>query len=231
MSEVDSVPDHEPTLIRRMGHGTWDIPTDWISYRLTIDDNNFKTVSELFKGTCYVAGHEVSRTGVSHYHIVVAGHDHYETIRKRITRAKFGTNKSWSKKNHGEFLKAVSYTVKCGDIRTTRGFHGWVDCSPEWEFGQELEVCAEVKDTSRDWMLTWNNLLAVAMNWRNRYNLQTDKLGDVLEHMEDNSKWIPSPQMLKNGIDKYFHLKFTRRCQRVKTGKPHRWWEERVEAF
>ncbi len=60
---------------------------------------------------------------MQHYHIVIVGHEQHEIVKKRLIRAKFGIIKYWSKKNNSDFLKAVAYTIKCGEIWTRQGFH------------------------------------------------------------------------------------------------------------
>lgn len=225
--DVEDCPVPEPTLIRRMGHGTWDIPKNWVSYRLTAV--SLDQVSDVFKGTCCAIGDELSVKGVRHFHVIVAGDDMFDTIRKRIQRLKLKSSDNWSKRNSGTFLGGVAYTVKCGDYYTRKGFHNYVDMASEWVFHSDFVEDVDKKDTDKDWMLTWNNLLTVAMNWRNKKDLKTNNLSDVLAHLSEHSKWIPSPQMLKNGLDPWYHKMFEYRC--TKTGKPPPWWEPRVEAF
>lgn len=213
------------------GHFQGQVPTDYVSYRVTTDDPN--VVFDAFKGTSCVIADEVSRTGVRHFHIVVVGHDHHELVKKRLTRAKLGTNKWWSKKNHGKgILEAISYTVKCGDYYTRQFCHELVDMAPQWVFGATAPIFAasdNVKDPDKDWMLTYNNILRVAQNWRTRHNLKTHQLGSVLTHMMEHSRWIPSPQMIKNGLDPYYHRMFTYRVTKI--GTPPPWWEVRTESF
>jgi hypothetical protein len=83
-----------------------------------------------------------------HYHIVIVGHEQYEIVKKRLIRAKFGinnNNKYWSKKNNGNFLKAVAYTIKCGEFWTRQGFHVhtvYVGAKCAWVFGEAI-VCSK----------------------------------------------------------------------------------------
>jgi len=210
------------------------VPTDYVAYRVTSDNDNL--VFDLFKGMPCVIARELSEKAVKHFHVVVEGHVHYELVQKRLQRAKLGRAKYWSKKNHmDDFLKAISYTVKCGDYYTRQGFHRWVEIAPDWipkeEFlraNEEAEAkLRDGKDLSKHWMFTYSNILKVAFNYRKRNELSTDKLGDVLAHMSREDKWIPSPQMVKNGLDPWFHRQFEWMCS-AKMAPPPAWWEPHV---
>jgi len=233
MEDSGSVPMQPPLNMGAVDKGTrghfQGLPFDYVSYRVTTDDPN--VVFDAFKGTCCVIADEVSKTGVRHFHIVVVGHTHHEMVKKRLTRAKLGVNKWWSKKNHGNgILEAISYTVKCGDYYTRMYCHELVEKAPDWVFGLSThKEVAEAKDLDKDWMLTYNNVLRVAQNWRTTHALQTDKLSGVLAHMMEHSRWIPSPQMVKLGLNRFYHDMFTYRVTNV--GKPPAWWEPRVEEY
>ena len=212
-----------------MGHGTGSA-VDYISYRVTSDSRN--VVTDFFKGCCCVIAEEFSKEGVQHYHIVVHGHAEAEMVRKRISRAKLGVNKWWSKKNHGDdFMKAISYTVKCGEYWTRKRFHEFVEEAPVWEAGDYVEdVPQGTKDTDRDWQLTWTNLIRVCLNWRTKHNLKTDKLKEVVCHLITNSRWLPSPPMLKTGVDPFFSKMFAHRCAGLGAA-PMDWFDQKPEAM
>ncbi len=156
-------------------------------------------------------------------------YDQYETVKKRLTRAKLGVNKWWSKKNNGDFFKAVAYTIKCGDYVTRKGFHVYTDYVENvcpWVFGLSEPVLKdEEKDLDKDWMLTYNNLLRVAHNYARKKGLKTDYLGNVLAHLTEHTRWIPSPQMMKAGLDPWFFKMY-----KFRVGSEHRvpdWWTPR----
>jgi len=183
------------------------IPENFISYRVTTESDD--VVFNLFKGTCCVIATEVSKTGVQHYHVVVAGLEQQNLLKVRLRRAKLGVNKYWSKVNNGCFLKAVAYTIKCGDYKTRKSFHEFTDYVEEacpWVFGltEHVAEASDGKDLDKDWMLTYNNLLRVAHNYAVKRKLASDDLGVVLQHMTENTRWIPSPQMMKAGLDPYY---------------------------
>lgn len=203
-------------------------PENWISYRVTID--NREKVFEFFRGCKCVIAEEISKSGVQHYHVVVEGHDQYEIVKKRIVRAKLGINKWWSKKNNGEFWKAVAYTIKCGEYFTRKGFHeytDYVESECPWVFGQVLSSVDkdDVKDLDKDWMLTYNNLLRVAHNYARKKDLKTDDLGNVLAHMTQHTRWIPSPQMMKSGLDPWYFKMYKFRVGSERTVPD--WWTPR----
>lgn len=202
---------------------------NYVSYRLTTSDR--EVVFDIFKGTCCVIAEEFSKQGVQHYHVVVKGHDAFELVKKRLLRAKLGRNKYWSKKNHGnDYMKALSYTVKCGEYWTRKHMHEDVDRAPEWVVEEEPVVADGVKDTDKDWLLTWSNLLRVAYNWKLKHQLPTTRLKEVLVHMSANSRWIPSREMLRSRIDIWYHRMFEWRCGDRMAPPPHEWMEPPVGA-
>ena len=52
--------------------------------------------------------------------------------------------------------------------------------------------------------------------------LKTDDLGNVLAHMTEHTRWIPSPQMMKSGLDPWFFNMYKFRCGTVRTVPD--WW-------
>jgi hypothetical protein len=205
VSEI--VPELAPTYIgaRDMGTKGQSIPENFVSYRVTTDSRD--VVFDLFKGCRCVIAEEHSCQGVQHYHIVVEGHDQFEIVKKRLLRAKLGVNKYWSKKNHGDFYAAVAYTIKAGEYWTRKGFSvhtDYAEINNCWIFKVE-PVCSETgRDTEKDWMLTYNNILRVAHNYSKKKGLKTDDLGAVLASLTEYTRWIPSPQMMKAGLDPWF---------------------------
>jgi len=203
---------------------------DYISIRVTTCDRNL--VFDLFKGCCCVIAEEHSKEGVQHYHVVVKGHEMYETLGKRLQRAKLGVNKYWRKKNHGgDFLKAIAYTVKCGEYWTRSKFYEYLEQAPEWVPTTDyVRLGTDGKDTSKHWQLTYSNLLKVAFNYRRKNELKTERLSDVLAHLAREDLWIPTPQMIKQGLDKWYHDQFTWMCS-SQMAPPPQWWEPRTEGL
>lgn len=214
----------------KLGQPIVDWPTDYISVRVTTNDRNL--VFDVCKGCSCVIAEEHSKEGVQHYHIVIAYHDNYETVGKRLCRLKLGKNKYWRKKNHGgDFMKAIAYTVKCGEYWCRQGFQQYVDESPEWiPHDEYAPLGADGKDNARHWQLSYSNLLKVAYNHRKRNELESDRLSDILAHLAREDQWIPTPQMLKQGLDKWYHDQFTWMCGH-KMAPPPPWWEPRIEGL
>lgn len=224
----------QPLLnIEVVGHGSKVHSPSYVSYRVTTTD--FNLVCDLFRNCKVVIASEVSGQGVQHYHIVMEGHENYETVRTRFKRAKFGPSMSWSAKDwkgpkgDGDFWTAVSYTIKCGDYITRKGFHeytDYVETNCPWVNVENIPVLKDdKKDVDRDWMLTYNNLLRVAHNHSRKYDLKTDDLGSVLHHLMLHTRWIPSPQMLKTGLDPW-HFK-TYQLRVGTTLQVPDWWTPR----
>ena len=203
--------------------------TDYIAARVTTSDRNL--VFDLFKGCCCVIAEEYSKEAVQHFHVVIVGHEHWDVLSKRILRAKLGRAKSWKKKNHMEdFMKAISYTVKCGEYWTRQGFQKYIDEAPEWVPKEDfVRTTNDGKDLSKHWQLTYSNLLKVAFNHRKKNDLKTDKLSDVLAHLAREDNWLPTPQMIKQGLDVWYHNQFTWMCSQ-KLAPPPKWWEPRTEG-
>jgi len=229
-SNPQLVPDQPPTCMGAGDMGTQGHPENFVSYRVTSDDRD--KVFDFFRGCKCVIAEEISSSGVKHFHVVVEGHADHETIKKRIVRAKLGVNKWWSKKNNGDFLKAVAYTIKCGEYFTRRGFGDYteyVEKNCPWVFNpvdQSPLVCSETeRDSDKDWMLTYNNLLRVAHNYARRKQIKTDDLGLVLAHMTEHTRWIPSPQMMKSGLDPWYFKMYKFRVGSVRTIPD--WWTPR----
>lgn len=206
------------------------IPKDYISVRVTTD--NFDNVCSVFEGTsCVISGQEISKEGVKHYHAVVLGHACYECIGKRLQRLNLGPAKYWRKKNHGKgFLESISYTIKCGEYYTRNGFEKWVSMAPEFkpkdEYFEDIveKIDSNGKDQAKSWMFTYSNILKVAYNFRNRHNMETKQLGDVLSSMSEEGKWIPSPQMVRCGLENWYFRHFEWMCSNHQEPPPP-WWK------
>lgn len=223
--EPEMSPDQPLLNIGAGDKGTQGHPENFVSYRVTTDDRNL--VFDFFKGCKCVIAEEISKLGVQHYHIVVEGHAHHETVKKRIVRAKLGVNKWWSKKNHETFIGAVSYTIKQGEYWTRQGFHVYTDYveNNHKYVKPEVEDKDDKRDLDKDWMLTYNNLLRVAHNYAVKKKLQTDDLGVVLSHLTQNTRWIPSPQMMKSGLDPWYFKMYKFRVGTVRVVPD--WWTPR----
>lgn len=236
MQRIESVPSCSALNAEQKDKGTKDtgtneVPVNYIAVRVTHDNDDL--VFEVFRNMPCVIAREYSSKGVKHFHVVIEGHVHYDLIGKRLQRAKLGRAMYWRKKNHmNDFLKAISYTVKSGDYYTRLGFNKWIDLAPEWlpkeEYFAEEEtiVDEDKKDTAKQWMFTYSNILKVAFNFRKRRQLKTDKLGDVLSEMTRENKWIPSPQMVSKGLEVWYHRQFEWMCS-TQEAPPPEWWNVR----
>lgn len=236
---MSDVPRDDPTKIGSSGTGdigtipplppTPSTPSKWVSYRITSDNRD--EVIECFDGCNCVIADEISSKGIRHFHVVVEGYEHYETVKKRIQRLKLGRAKYWSEKNSGTFLGAVAYTIKDGDYYS-RGFKKWIEAAENYvPHRSEPLPFADRKDTETDWMLSYNSVLRVAFNYRRSRQLSTSDLGAVLRHMTSHTRWIPSPQMLKSGLDPWHFKMFTYRCHQEAGQMPEvpDWWTPHVD--
>lgn len=199
-------------------------PKRYVSIRITHD--NREDVEACFAGYNALVGREFSSKKVEHYHaVLVIDEIGHAAVKKRIQRLKLGKAMVNSKVNSGTFVKAVSYSTKQGDWKILGG-HFTPElvqhCQDAWKReATHTEERIRVKDTDRDWQLTAANLVRVAYNYWKEHGMTTTDLGHVLKHMEDNTRWIPSPTLLKGLDDFYFDL-FRKRVD--KTAPNTNWW-------
>lgn len=191
------------------GQGTNVLPDCWVSYRITTDRRD--DVFDCFRNVCCVIAEEFSKTGIQHYHVVVAGHSTFEVVKKRLQRMKLGRAMVWSAKNNGTFLGAVSYTVKCDEYWTRNGFNEYVKLAPDWVAPASGQLCLEavgvdVADRKdRDWQLNYSNLVCQAVKHARKHGF-TDFV-TTLRDMMMNTRWKPVVQITRGGGIPDFYFK------------------------
>lgn len=192
------------------------LPDDWVSYRVTCNDRD--TVFDLFQDCCCVIAEEYSRLGVQHYHVVVAGHAMYETVRKRLKRASFTRAMYWSQKNRGTFLKAISYTVKCGEYWTRNGFNQWVIHAPDWVFAASTGVTQTNmtqfidQQDKKDIVLNYNNVVYHAVREARKFQHTADwSFAEALRHYMDRTGVTLSYNLAIHGLPDFYQDEYRTR--------------------
>ena len=201
-------------------------PEQWISYRITSTDRD--RVESCFEGYDSIVARELSKTGEEHYHAICVIDDKgRETIKKRIAQLELGRSKAWSKKNYKTFILGVSYTIKDGDYKTYGKYFTPEVLEASKDAYKRLQNVKQeelkCKDTDRDWTLTYSNIVRVAQNYHKEHGLTTTDLGHVLAQIAKNTRWIPSPMILRHGLDEYYFNLFRSRVD--KTAPVAMYWD------
>jgi len=110
-----------------------------------------------------------------------------------------------------------------------RGSHWqrYIDESPEWDAEIKTKKGPEKKKIESDPMLSFSNVLWRAAKHREEHNISSSDLGVTLEHMTRTTNWIPSLQMMRNGLDPLHFRLFEFRCNN-RTGPTPDWWTPRL---
>lgn len=204
-------------------------PECYRAYRITCGHEHRDQVFAAFEGYDAIVSVEKSKDGEEHYHAITIDEtpQQVETIKKRIQKLPLSQKPGhWSKKNHrNNYVFGVSYTTKDNDyvIKGTKFNEEFItNCKDAYRRHRETrDNEIKLKDTDRDWVLTFSNLVRVAQNYAAEHGMKTQDLSEVLKSMHNRTRWIPSPAMLKNGIDPYYHELYAAR--RDKTETPAYW--------
>lgn len=194
-------------------------------------------VVEAFAGSEALFGWEVSKDGEEHVHVLTVngGDSEHERLKKRIKSLSLvGKPGWWSKKNYKSYVFGISYTVKQGDWRIigTWFTKELIDASVDaWSRKTKvIEEEVKLKDTDKDWQLTFTNVVRVCLNYAKEHDLQTDDLGVVLRKLTHKTRWIPSPAMLKNGLDPFYFELFKHKKNQGTEAETPVWWDRRPEV-
>jgi len=202
-------PTHQPTNQQP--------PTDYISIRLTTPHNEWARIhrSILHDTDHYVAYPHSGKTNENpHWHLFIGANNlrDAERYRKRV-KTEFGTgNANFSLKFlHNGMLSAIQY----GSREKTQPMVGgagtqWVASAPAWVPRTEL-VSKPSKERLGDPTLTLSNVVKQAVKYAREHLPKATNLQSVLSHMVNDSCWIPSRELLRNGVPREFHLMFTHR--------------------
>jgi hypothetical protein len=95
----------------------------------------------------------------------------------------------------------------------------YISDSPTFEKG--LETVRKKREKLSDPVLTYSNLLKQAMIYRNTHMADSNSLQNVLSRMVNQSNWVPSRELVTNGVPRELHEMFVDRCN--KTVRDYDW--------
>jgi hypothetical protein len=181
----------------------------YVAYRL--HDVTEHDVRKLFKDTQFFAGFEFSQKHKEHCHVIMLDDTKYACIDKRISRyRKWPPAHRWSSPNYkNDLLKGISYTAKDGKIIKSDDWP--IDEYPTWipksQFVQ-TQLPSDPKK-SRDWQLTYANLVNQALQHHRKQGLAVDwNLKQTVQHMLEHTPWRPSHQLVTKGVVDYYYQDF-----------------------
>lgn len=209
-------------------------PSAYLSIRVTVAhiDVRLKLLAVCFHDIDYICyKHRGLRTEKEHVHILVTDLSLNNTIRKRLQKAGFSGNGSYSLSvHHNGLLAGIRYAAKEGTQPVVSGdFGNAIADAPKWEpRNSTLESHGFKKDTDpkklRDWQLTYSNLVPQAVEYARANNLVEYSLKHVVREMMEKTKWKPCHQMYKMGVSPVYEEDFKVRLGKEKTYEM-KWWE------
>lgn len=192
---------------------------EWVSWRFTTPFQ--QRIEDIFgRGSTYAASFEKSAKGVEHWHVLSIGHGDYDRLRKFVQRKlNMQGMKWWSKKNSGTFEGALAYTFKCPDnsVEGSRIVKSsdWPSFEyKKWVFSAQTTLkMQEMKEGDvkklRSWQLTYSNIVDQALYFHRTNGLDNIlSLKDTVQQMMEQTKWRPSPQMLREGVPEFYKQDF-----------------------
>lgn len=217
-------PTHQPT-----NHQP---PTDYISIRLTVPHDEWARIhrSILHDTDDYVAYPHSGKTNENpHWHIFIGASNlrDAERYRKRV-KTEFGSgNAVFSLKFlHNGVLSAVQYGSREKTKPMVSGAGSeWVSSAPSWVSRSEL-VSKPSKERLGDPTLTLSNLLRQSVKFAREHMPESRSLQNVLSRMVNQHNWVPSRELIRNGVPRDFHLMFIHRMQN--TSQEYQWMRPHV---
>lgn len=238
--EVSTLTPHSLTSLTHSGispsEPSQEFPIYW-SIRLTLEHAWWsKVYTHLVKDQSYVAfPHSGTKTEKEHWHVLipVSGTPNDKNVRNVIDRhLGLRGNKQYS-------LKLMKNGIASGIAYGKHDQRKPPKCSADLESllastpaiavqrqtRQEEFMKTDVKKV-RDWQLTYSNLVAQAVNHYHTNHMSGVSLKDTIKHMCMTTKWRPSVQLVRNGVDMYYEHDFQYRIGHVKTFNMD-WWTPR----
>lgn len=84
------------------------------------------------------------------------------------------------------------------------------------------------KERLGDPVLTYSNVVKQAIKYRNEHMADCNSLQNVLSRMVNQSNWIPSRELLRNGVPRELHELFLSRV--TKTEREYNWFKPHVPS-
>lgn len=195
-----------------------------------------KVFAHLVKDQSFIAfPHLGNETEKEHWHVLIpiSGVPNDKNVRNIIDR-KLGL------RGNGQYsLKLMKNGIATGIAYGKHDVRKPPKCSPDL---QELLDSTPARDAQRqarleehlstdrkkvrDWQLTYSNLVAQAVNHYHHHQMPGASLKDTVKHMIATTKWRPSIQVYRGGVDMCFEHDFQFRIGHL--GQPNMdWWTPR----
>lgn len=211
--------------------------TSYLSVRVTRPHSEWDDiVKNVFHDLDYICyKHGIDNGKQQHFHICVPGGSS-EAIRNRLRRSIGGGNKVYSVKQYTNGIR--SFVFYCGHegsepIYSESSTIDWKEIIKEVQ--QEGYYCKKRsledhkfepkgKPKERDWQLTYSNMVAQAVIWRNKNLPGETSLKRVIKHLIEHTKFRPSRDVYKNGVPPVYQQDFEFRIG-LRSQFDMDWWE------
>lgn len=228
---TDSQPDQPTNLATHLLH--------YYSLRVTAPHTELGKLQEVLndysRNYCaclHVADKDVPH---EHFHIFFLDLDDktIEAMRKRL-KSVFGRHGNGflaGKKMDNHVFKGLQY-VKHDEHVTFkhRGSHWqtYIDESPDYEHKEKVKENSSKRKREADPQLSYSNILWRARAHREEHKISSTDLGVTLEHMTRTTNWVPSYQIMRNGLDPLHFRLFEHQCNK-KSGPTPDWWTPKFQ--
>ena len=123
-------------------------------------------------------------------------------LKKEFDRGGNGFYSGKAMDNH--VYKALQYMKHAERIQRKHCGPHWEEYireSPDWDPTLKEKKAVEKRKREADPILSFSNVLSRALQHRQDNSISSTDLGVTLEHMTRTTNWIPSPQIMKFGLD------------------------------
>lgn len=218
-----------------------DRPTTYYAYRLTHPHSEWKTIKTLiddYSQNYLVAFHspDDQEKGClhEHFHMIFPGVDagFADRMKKQMSSV-FGCKGNdfhAGRYRNNPIIEAVGYMKHDANVRFEYvGSTEWerlIKEAPAFVKKSDMPVKAEKRERESDPVLTYSNLLFQAEKHRKKHGIKCTKLATTLEHMTRTTDWLPTKQMMTQGLDPLHHRLFEYRAS-GRVGPTPDWWTPR----
>lgn len=210
---------------------TDDVPTVYVSIRVTTPHSNWRAVEKLLEGAEYYISypHSGKEGNNEHFHVLVSGGTNAdrEKYRKRFKAAGFIGNKFVSVKLcQNGITSAITYCAKESTQPYVLGelCESWIRQSPAW-----VEQRAAVKRKGEDYVeLNCKNLMRLAFDYRKSTGVKSTDLAQVIEFMLNSGHYIMAPTLMRQGAPSWMLDVFKHSCDLGELKWTFSYWKEGV---
>lgn len=237
-STLDSArqPTHQPTHPEWVEHIWSDAsnyrviyPQKYVSVRITVEHHQWSIVeSHLHDCAWYISYPHTGSNGTNpHFHLFLPGNTpkDVERYRKRFKSAGFSGNKQLSAKLVENGLQcAIQYGSKEGTKPYFRGISAgsWINFAPRWLKANLKDNLDPFRKRKRDDVLenmspiNGKNCLYLCWQYRQRKQLASQQIGDIILHMLDSGSYYICPSWARSPLPTFFKDVFLDSCKKQK---------------